>query len=598
MAGRNSRKKENKIEWIYMLPFLILLAVVPLLVHAHVYQAAADLEVYESDGTKTAIDFISYYKSVFTIGAGILMAVLTVYALLMQNQKHGRLRVFWPLGLYALLVFLSACFSKYKTYAFGGMDGLFESVWVLLSYCLAAFYAFFVVDRQSMLRKLVLIFQISMSLLCLYGMVELVFGNPMSWDVAKNWLYTPNQLANYGDTRDIALQGVTLTFYNSNYVGSFMALAIPISLVLFFAQNKVSWKIWNGCLFLMEWVILIGSQARSGMVAVVISLLVMTLLERRKLSKLKKWLLLGLGLMVVLYLALEIPNGFRQSKRLLSMLELTNTGTGLEKIETLSDSVEITYKGNTLHLVYQGYDQEKPFLATCGGEEIPYTLDGKVWSTEDARFDQIQLAAMGSASFDYFDVGIEGLGWRFVDAGESAGYYFVNPAHCLVKIQQAKKALPRKYWRFANGRGYVWAKTLPLLKNYIFLGSGPDTFYMVYPWNDYVDQSYVIQKETVFNRPHSLYLQMGIQTGVLSLLAFLVFVGGYLLQSLRIYGKRRTISLNQIEILGFGIFGGVLGYLITGLVNDSMVGIAQFFWCFIGFGIGINQMVENQRKKA
>jgi hypothetical protein len=205
---------------------------------------------------------------------------------------------------------------------------------------------------------------------------------------------------------------------------------------------------------------------------------------------------------------------------------------------------------------------------------------------------------MGSASFDYFDVGIEGLGWRFVDAGESAGYYFVNPAHCLVKIQQAKKALPRKYWRFANGRGYVWAKTLPLLKNYIFLGSGPDTFYMVYPWNDYVDQSYVIQKETVFNRPHSLYLQMGIQTGVLSLLAFLVFVGGYLLQSLRIYGKRRTISLNQIEILGFGIFGGVLGYLITGLVNDSMVGIAQFFWCFIGFGIGINQMVENQRKKA
>lgn len=617
MTKRSKKKqKENRIEWIYLIPLMLVLIVVPLAVHAHVYQSTADICVYGGEGgegAQTAIEFISYYKSVFLLVAAAAMAVFFLYSKLMDDRKTALPMekkekttgvILWAgLLLYSLMAFLSACFSDYKNYAFHGMDGLFESVWVLLAYALTAFYTFYMVNGQSMVKKLLTIFKIGMSLLCLYGIVEIFFGNPLGWDSFRYLLYSQNQLANYGDAREFAFQGLTLTFYNSNYVASLLALAIPVSLMAVFAEEKPGNKIWFGILFFLEWIMLIACKARSGLPAVLVSLLLLVIFMRKQLLKQKKWLFAGLAVILVGYLAVEIPNGFSYSKRFAALFAGEEKKAKLEKIETLADSVEITYEGNTLSITYGGYEEEKPFVAMCDGEEISYKEEGGIWSTEDSRFTAVQLAATGNAQIDYFDVGIEGLGWRFIDLAESGGYYYVNPAHQMIKMEEAKKAFPSKFWSFGSGRGYIWAKAVPLLKDYIFFGSGPDTFYMVYPWNDYVDQASVMAKEKIFKRPHSMYLQMGIQTGGISLLAFLIFAGGYVASSIKLYGRKKDEELEEAkqdrtELLGMGIAVGVLGYLIVGLVNDSMVGVAQFFWCFIGFGFAINGMVRKNRKKA
>lgn len=597
MAGKN-RKKETKTEWFYMLPVGIMLVVAPLLMHAHVYTKAAEGYLYSGvESTDPAIDFISYYKSVALIIGAAAMLLFFLYRKMMgENWKISSLKAWTPLLVYAFFAFLSACFSNYKGYAFGGMEGTWESLWVLLSYALTAFYTCFMVDKKSILKKLLTLFKIGMSLLCVYGMIELMFENPIGWDIAKYWLYTPSQLTNYGDSREIALQGLSLTFYNSNYVASLLTLTIPVSLMAIFLEEKKSNKVWFGILFFLEWVMLIACEARSGLVAIFLSFLVLAILFRSRLLERKVWILAGTAAVLAGYLLVEIPGGFSYSKRFASLFTTEAKEADLKKIETLEDSVEITFGDSTLSLTYQGCESEKPFVAMCDGEEIVYAEKDGIWVTEDYRFTQIQLAVTGTEQLDFFDVGIFGLGWRFINIKENGGYYYINPAHYIVKMETAKKALPRKYWRFGSSRGYVWAKTIPLLKEYPVIGSGPDTFYMVYPWNDYVDQASVMAKEKVFRRPHSMYLQMGIQTGGISLLAFLTFAGWYVAESVKLYGKKRKEKFSEMEILGIGIFVGISGYLITGLVNDSMVGIAQFFWCFIGLGFAVNRLCRKERE--
>ena len=79
------------------------------------------------------------------------------------------------------------------------------------------------------------------------------------------------------------------------------------------------------------------------------------------------------------------------------------------------------------------------------------------------------------------------------------------------------------------------------------------------------------------SKPHSMYLQIATETGVISLLAILTFWGYYLIQSAKIYWNNNFNSLSKR--LGFGCFLTVLVYLGCGISNDTMISVAPVFWC-------------------
>ena len=79
-----------------------------------------------------------------------------------------------------------------------------------------------------------------------------------------------------------------------------------------------------------------------------------------------------------------------------------------------------------------------------------------------------------------------------------------------------------------SGRIYIWSRTLPLLKKYFFVGSGPDTFYRAFPQNDYVGKEmYADTSARMIEKAHNGYLMTAVQTGVVSLILLLVFYGWY-----------------------------------------------------------------------
>lgn len=100
---------------------------------------------------------------------------------------------------------------------------------------------------------------------------------------------------------------------------------------------------------------------------------------------------------------------------------------------------------------------------------------------------------------------------------------------------------------------------------------------MTFPQNDYVGRinAAKVIYAGIITKPHSLYVQTAVQTGVLSLLCLLAFYGTSLKKLLKKKGKMwKVIALC------------VAGYFIMGLVNDSMVVTAPVFWVLLGMGSG------------
>ena len=86
------------------------------------------------------------------------------------------------------------------------------------------------------------------------------------------------------------------------------------------------------------------------------------------------------------------------------------------------------------------------------------------------------------------------------------------------------------------------------------------------------------------------YQGFSIQSGVLSLICFVVFYVWYLISSIRIYYK--IAFDNTTVVLGFSIMLGTLGYMVMGLTNDSTVTVAPLYWLMIGIGVGINTKLK------
>lgn len=148
---------------------------------------------------------------------------------------------------------------------------------------------------------------------------------------------------------------------------------------------------------------------------------------------------------------------------------------------------------------------------------------------------------------------------------------------------------------FGSGRGYIWSRSLPLLRQTVLVGFGPDTFMAHFPNHDYLGKlkHWVSGLSMMIEKPHNLYLQIAINLGGIALLSMLILWCQYLLESLMLYLKSDFSS--SLEIVGISIFAAVFSYLVDGLFNDSIVGVAQVFWALLGMGFAVNRMVIAER---
>lgn len=127
-----------------------------------------------------------------------------------------------------------------------------------------------------------------------------------------------------------------------------------------------------------------------------------------------------------------------------------------------------------------------------------------------------------------------------------------------------------------SGRLWIWKTSLPLIKDYYLIGSGPSTFSEVFPATGEEKKKYTGSKE--LDNSHNEYLEIAITTGIPALIAYLSFI---IIVLKSCFSAVRQFDEDR-KIFAYGLMAAVVGYLIKVLFNISVVTVAPFFWVLLG----------------
>ena len=248
------------------------------------------------------------------------------------------------------------------------------------------------------------------------------------------------------------------------------------------------------------------------------------------------------------------------------------------------------YKDEPLIIQFSAENGQYTFVfRDSTGSELEQQLssDSSFITITDERYTDFKFSITQYDNVICFVVNIENSVWYFTNQTDGS-YYYCNNYGKLLKIDQKQEF--KAFWNIGSGRGYIWDKTIPILKAHPILGTGPDTFALYFPNTDYLNLYHTGFSNEVITKPHSLYLQIASQTGILSLITFVVFYVMYAISSIRLYIK---YTLEQYEVrIGIAILAGTFGYLVTSIANDSTITVAPLFWTLIGVGLAINRMIK------
>lgn len=593
-----------------LIPLIFIISILPLIVRMKIYNAnLSEFPWFSADDTQT--DFFLYYKSLFFILTSFIIAALLLWMflrsksqsksssnLIIEDGKYKFTKLLIPLGIYGLLALLSTVFSKYSSYGFNGIFEQFESIYVLLGYCLVVYYAYIVVNSQEDVSVIIKWLTISVLVMCLLGLTQAT-GHSFYESTMGKKLIVPSANWDILDQLRFAFEKnrVYLSLYNPNYVGLYTSLISPILLMLLFFAKDIKLKAVYSISILGLLLCMIGSSSRNGFVALCISLLFILILLRKLILKHWKFFTSVSMLIIVGFFVINAYMGNTFVNRLKLMFTDTQSHAyNLTSIQTNDDHVAITYKGNSLSI----YSEPAPdglltYLAIdSNGVQMPMTFEPTTYAyTITDPLYPFTITPVNLDDVLGFGILIDGVNWYFSNFTSDGSYYYYNSYGKFDKIVDAESLIFTNHERIGSGRGYIWSRTIPLLKNHVILGTGADTFSIAFPHNDYLGRQHNGYGATVITKPHNMYLQMATQTGVFSVIAFLVFYGMYFISTLRLcWNNTFETYMSQISA---AILVGTIGYMISGLFNDSTITVSPVFWALMGVGLAVNHRCKQAK---
>lgn len=599
--SKQSKQSKSKVNqsanrtniWL-LLPIIFVISVIPFIVKYKEYKAhLSDFAWFTYNDNYP--DFFLYYKQKFLLAAFFIMAVIVIFKAYTDKKNIVFSRTFIPLGIYGALALISSVVSKYRQYSFRGGHEHFESVFVLLGYCLIVYYCTQIIKTEEDVRLIVNCFVISVIVFSILGLTQFLGHDFFSTDLGLKLILPKNQWSAADSIQfNFEKNRVYLSFYNPNYVGSYAAMAISFLIILAVLTRKRKWMI---PIYLIAavgiFISLVGSKSKTGIIALAIagvfSLIIMY-------KYIVKYFYFYIPLILLILSAISLYNKANDNVLLNSVKQatiITKSEPSLQDIVTGDDEVTIKYSGDQLHVKFVLDNNDIPFILT-DSKGLPvqteYDQENNELKINDERFPGFRLGLAKYEDLRLFYITINNFNWYFTNQTSDGTYYYFNRYGKLDKIKKAPSVLFSGYEQYASGRGYIWSRTIPLLKKHIILGSGADTYVMTFPQQDYVNLYNYGYGDQLLTKPHNLYLQIGVQTGVLSLIAFLVFYGMYFISSVKLYIKGKFKS--YYAQVGVAILIASLSYMILGLANDSSITVAPVFWALIGIGLAVNRLAK------
>lgn len=639
--------------FLQVLPVLVFTVLVLFVIRAVVYTLPLE-QYFWYAGNNYMIDGNAYARMVLIVAVGVL-SLFSLLAGVLTGSTHIKKGTFYiPMGIYCAFVLLSYIFSDYKEFALLGFQERLEGTLTLLSYMVMLFYTYNFINSIKNVKWVIYSVAAACGLLGLVGVAQ-YFGFQIlevSW-IKK--LYVPSQFWDQLDKVSVqSASGIIQLFSNQNYVSFYTVMPLCLFGCIALGEQNKRKKIGWCLLTALFGFNLIAAASSSGIVGIAFSILVAVIVFRKRLFD--WWKSIALLLVFVIPIsAIALPRffpGLKQASLFNQTVNETNTevlpvqqpsedntkepepNVSVEGIpeasvvapqeetpsappapsaKEVSAKAEDTAKLKSYRTSYGGSDTRKKVDYIVTEEQnILFSIEGHELTirSENQQFTGLfdKNGAVLPQENEYCTVKTDSLhdgtnlvivttdqkNWIFFLTEDGPRY--VSPAWKLVKLDKVSSFGFQGNEKFATGRGYIWSRTLPLLKDTLFLGHGADTFCLYFPHQDYAGRYNVGFDSTwtdqVIDKPHNMYLDAAVGTGVLSLLALLVLYGLYLFQSFQIYWKRAF--LEELDYIGVGIFLGVCGFLVAGLANDSTVTVMPLFYGLLGTGFAVNHLIARQ----
>ena len=278
---------------------------------------------------------------------------------------------------------------------------------------------------------------------------------------------------------------------------------------------------------------------------------------------------------------------------------LKYSSDGMYGLKTDEGLVVADINGKTLYIEYDSEYKNLAFTEYNDGDEYGTNISGVLtYLFPDTDFSDVALRT--EASSDTSSIRDVIAMYFYGNSRSSLMFDIVNGKKIeMINYRTADPILPENAEhigfegkeKVGSSRGYIWSRTLPLLKNCLIKGYGADTFTYEFPQNDVLAKYYAYSDYNegfyiTVDKPHNMYLQMFYSNGLIALVAFLGIAVFYLVDCFRLYALRKTYRREQI--MGTAVMLGIVGYLAAGIFNDSVVSVAPMFWVLLGTGAALN----------
>ena len=538
-------------------------------------------------------DFFSYGKMMFLVFSSIFLLLIFLWN---SYKKLKWQPIYGFLLAYAAFIVASTIFSPFRALAIRGLGDRYEGVFTLLCYLLIFFVAYNV-SRDKEDRKIVIGGIIAGSIIVgLVGIFQ-YWGLDIYRMKSIQQLITPAEFSNFNFKFTFGKYTIYSSLYNTNFVGSYMALMLFLGIGLYLNSTSKKEKIWSLVYTLLMYSNWLGCRSRAGFLGAGVVFIFVILLFHKLIKTYKKELMVLLTSFVIVFIVMNTQgtDEGNLAEKFTTIETASNPNTDLRDAFVENGALVIRDKNTNIKVFQkdgkvQFYDESNKVLLpkiikhkftkeNSEGQKVELQVNKIVFVDEKYKRFSFNLLDQGVMELEYVQDENNKIKYPIFFVGNSyKSPGITGKLFDIVKIPRWQTL--DGYGRLGSSRGYIWALSLPLLRDTMFLGYGPDTFSIVFPQNDTFGKTLYFTANTVVDKPHNMYLQIAVNTGVISMFVFIVALFIFLLDGIVKYR-----SLTKLPVESF-LWMGVLAYHATGMFNDSLVSVAPIAWIYFGLSAG------------
>ncbi|MBO5373586.1 MAG: O-antigen ligase family protein [Lachnospiraceae bacterium] len=561
---KRAEKKQQGM-WDILIPILLVIAVLPWIVRLAIYSCGySQYDWYSTNDVLT--DLYCYYKSYFLDVIGIFAGIILVFRLALYKEKTKNMKIYIPIGIYCVFVLLSTIFSVNTAASLQGNFESFESCLVLFAYSILSVYAYQIMEYERD-YKIVWYAIIGISVFFLIvGGFQIFEHDLMDFSWVQRLLMDKEEFDIYAGEIEDAFTGnnVYLTLYNPNYAGIALNMLFAVIFIMCLTEKDKKKKIGYGILAAGVFVLIWFTYSRASLLAVIITVVLTVIFWRRE------GLAFGFAAGLILVIALIGVDASLDFKYLSRMIDKNNREP-LESMVTDEKGIHICYEDEN----YLLYIENDSLVCTAESKETPLCV-------EEGEEMTLPMGEDTKAFFYGEKIYLYVAENTLTFIRENGTYYYETIHGKVTTMEPIERVDLHGLEYLGSARGYIWSRVLPLLKDYIFIGSGPDTFAEVFPQQDYAGKVvYSDRPDMVIEKGHNDYLTKWIQTGGISFICIVVFYFLFIKEGAGAYANKEKMH-NRI---GFGCYLACISYMFTGLFNDSTLQTSPLFWVFAGIAL-------------